>query len=334
VPAIHNTDVSLFYLSDNTTGGWVTFTAHLMMGLSKLPGIRAAIYKVKPKHENRPRPFGYNMTYRNIDLQHAIKLANGLAVVVALQKNYREVSTALVSAGSWLVVHDPAEFTHTNLAEFGNRCFAIRRSVQRQISGSTLLPHPYHRHYPKGTIATGKLRACSVARIDFDKNTTILLDANRLLSQQMKIRIHGFENRLYTKFKVCPQYPEWQQSISHYSREVTTAANICHQATFTCDMSLIKGDGGGTQYSFMEAMDAGSVCVVHRGWIIPDDEMRACPDPKANCIAVGNGRELAEVLQRGMSANEIQSIVRQSDQLLEHHKDEMSARTLVDVLTA
>lgn len=285
--------ITLYYLSGNTTGGWVTYTAHLTLGLVKA-GADVRLVKIGNRTETKSRPFGYGLSYWNMSLSDCVK-CTGHRVIVALQKNYREKAAALLETGAWMVVHDPAEFANLKLAAC-SRYITIRKAVQQQVSSSVFIPHPYLRHYPASTVATGKVRACSISRIDFDKHTDILLDANRLLPKKLQIQIHGFENRLYTRFKICPAYPEWTQSVAHYPRERTCAVEICHDATYSVDMSIIKGDGGGTQYTFMEAADAGSVNVIHRDWLIPGDEMVPWPEDGANCLAVVNGDELAQVL--------------------------------------
>lgn len=321
--------LNLFYLSGNTTGGWVTYTAHLGYGLSELDGVEWQLYKIGNRTEKNKRPFGYDVEYRNVDLETAVKETKQAAtIVVALQKNFREQAAELIKSGAWLVVHDPAEFANLKLAETG-RYLTIRRQVQKQVKGSVFLPHPYKRHFANGTLATGEWRACSISRIDFDKHTDILLDANRLLPKELQIRIHGFENRLYTKFKICPKYPEWVQSVSHYARERVTATELCHRANYTCDMSVIQGDGGGTQYTFLEAMDAGSVNVIHKQWLLPEDEMVAYPQEGANCLAVESGEELATLLQNSKLLKECKKLVLRGNFTLTRHKPVTIARQLV-----
>lgn len=338
--------INLFYLSGNTTGGWVTYTAHLAYGLSMLAdeeyrkgdrlyendGYR--LFKVGNNTETKDRPFGYDVTYRNLHLEQAVAKVRegpGASLIVALQKNYKDQATELLKAGAWMVVHDPAEFKNLTLPSCA-RYITIRRAVQAQMPGSHFLPHPYRRHFPQGTRPTREWNACSIARIDFDKHTTILLDANRLLPESQRIHIHGFENRLYTKFKVCPQYPEWVQSVSHYPRERTAATEICHKATYSCDMSVIKGDGGGTQYTFMEAMDAGSVNVINKKWVLPDDEMVPFPHPDANCFAVHDGAGLADVLRSPGAKDQINRMAMRGEGLLTRHHPRRVAKQLLKIL--
>lgn len=322
--------VNLFYLSKNTTGGWVTYTAHLMYGLADI-GVDVRLYKIGNRTEAKGRNFGYSLDYKNISIEDGLKL-EGSSVIVALQKNYREQAANLIASGSWLVVHDPAEFKNFELDKKG-KYITIRKAVAKQVPGSIFVPHPYVRNYSPGTISTGNQVACSISRIDFDKHTDIILEANRSLSKTHKVNIYGFENRLYTKFKICPAYPEWKQSISHYSRERTTACEICHDHTFAVDMSIIKGDGGGTQYTFLEAMDAGSINIIHDDWVLPNDEMIPYPKNNANCLSIGTAGELAAVLKHPPKADDLKSMVLRSNVLLSRHSPKRIAQQFVSLLT-
>lgn len=321
--------VNLFYLSGNTTGGWVTYTSHMCKGLKGF-----SLFKVGNRTETKSRPFGYGLDYVNLSLDDAVRqVHSGPSLIVALQKNWREKAEKLIDAGAWTVIHDPAEFKHFDMKVVGPRSITIRKAVHSQVRGSHLLLHPYQRHYQEGTLATREIRACSISRIDFDKRTDILLDANRLLPPGLRIDIHGFENRIYTRFKLCPKYPEWEQSVAHYAREDRRAADICHSSWYSVDMSVIKGDGGGTQYTFLESMDAGSVNVINSQWIIPGDEMVPYPRPSANCVTAGNGQELAAVLRSNDVLGTCDNIVRAGESLMRNHRAEVIAQELLDLLS-
>lgn len=282
--------INLFYLSPNTTGGWVTFTAHLMESLASV-GEDVRLYKVGNNTERTTRPFGYGIGYQNLNREDAVAAARrDPSIVVAVQKNYNDAALGLIAAGAQVVLHDPTELT-AGLA--GARLYApwvIRRAVQRQVPGSVFIRHPYVRR-PAPVKPPKKRGAVSISRIDFDKHTEIILDANRLGA---RIDIRGFENRLYTKFKIMPNYPEWEQSVAHYPRDADAAFKLLLGAKFMVDMSLIKGDGGGTQYTFLEAWDAGAVPVIHEGWFMKGDDMK----PGVNCFLVADARQLAVTVKR------------------------------------
>lgn len=277
--------INLFYLSQNTTGGWVTFTSHLCRVLSELD-VPFTLFKIGNRSERNPRNFGYGLGYHNISLADALRLDLSKAVIVAAAKQLAEPAKALIAAGAKVVLHDPTELRAGLAGVDIQHPWVIRRAVQRQVPGSVFIRHPYVRQRRPEKLPKRK-GAVSISRIDFDKHTEIILDANRLGAG---IRIHGFENRLYTRFKICPNYPEWKQSIAHYPREHDAAFNLLLGAKFMVDMSVIVGDGGGTQYTTLEAWDAGTVPIINYDWLISkpkDDLIHAY-----NCYAVGNAQEL------------------------------------------
>lgn len=325
--------INLIYLSGNTTGGWVTYTAHLVYGLLS-HAQRVRLFKVRQRTERKERSFGYGLNYRNISLG-SLEHIEGPKVIVALQKNFRTEATELLNNGAWMVVHDPAEFANLKLANC-DRYITIRRAVQAQVSGSVFIPHPYRRTFRPGMLSISAKRpwhACSIARIDFDKHTDIMLDANRLLPENRRIRIHGFENRLYTRFKICPKYPEWEQSVCHYDRNATEAVNICSKHLLAVDMSVIKGDGGGTQYSFLEAMDAGCVNIINDKWYLEGDEMEPGFTTKGrNCVSVSTGEELAEILDLAWSEKMRAGYIKNTDKLLTRHDSSVVAKQYIKLL--
>jgi len=285
--------INLFYLSTSSYGGHVTYTVHLARGL-RAAGHEVTLYKCGNRTEAFARNFGYDEKYQNLSLEDASKLCkNEACLITATNKPLAEKIDQLVEAGARAVIHDPAEFKRGWNWRMVQRPILIRKSMLEHVKNGVFFPHPYDRHYPRNEISTGKKSALSISRIDFDKHTEILLDANRLLAKKKKIDIYGFENRIYTRFNIVPKYPEWEQSVAKYPKELRYATELCHDYTFMCDMSEIKGDGGGTQYTFLEAIDAGCCCVLNEDWILKGHVMK----DGVNCLTVGNGRELAKLIK-------------------------------------
>lgn len=280
--------INIFYLSGNTTGGWVTFTYHLIKSL-EAQGEDTRLFKIGKTTERTLRPFGYDLHYQNISLENALRL-EGVALIAAAAKNFREAAARLIENGARLVLHDPTELKAGLAGLDIDRPWVIRKEVAKQVPNSVFIRHPYvrHRRPAKPPRRSGVI---STSRIDFDKNTTMILDANRLGA---KIKIHGFENRLYTRFKVCPHYPEWEQSKAAYPRTPDAAFELLLGAQAMVDLSDIKGDGGGTQYTFLEAWDAGTRPIIGDWWLRKSDDMQR----GKNCHAVGDARELAALIKQ------------------------------------
>lgn len=284
-------EVNLFYLSPNPYGGWVTYTYHLDQALKAAGVEKVNLFKIGKRNEGFTRNFGYGLNYQNVSLDYALTL-EGPQLIVAAAKKFAEATENLHRNGAYLVMHDPTE--RKNLpALVEERVILIRRASLEHVPGATFIPHPYKRRGPL-SYKEIKNNAISISRIDFDKHTDIILDANRVLKKLDKeeIIIRGFENRLYTRFKIMPKYPEWKQSVNQFDRLAHVAYDLLTPARYMVDMSIIKGDGGGTQYTFLEAWDAGTIPIVHKEWIIGGDEMT----PGVNCLAVGDALELAEAV--------------------------------------
>lgn len=279
------THINLVYLSPNTTGGWVTFTVHLMKALREY-GLTCGLYKRSHKDEAFTRPFNLNDTvYNNVTEEMLVKMSRrGPTIIVALQKNYRATAQKMLNAGAFMVVHDPAE--PSSRMQMKTRPWVVRRVGKKHIPGAVFIPHPYVRFSTDKTIYIKTKDVVSISRIDFDKNTDIILGANKLGA---KIDIYGFENRLYTQFKLMKQFPGWQQSVRAYPRTSNAGYDLLLPAIGMVDMSLIKGDGGGTQYTTLEAWDAGAVPIIHTEWLRKGDEMQLWH----NCLTAHDPSTLA-----------------------------------------
>lgn len=317
------TSVNLYYLSPNTTGGWVTYTAHLMAAL-RAAGMRPTLRKIGNKTETKSRPFGYSEQYTNTSLETAFRLADrgSVDLIVAAAKNLREATEGLLARGARIIIHDPTEFNNVDATLIDpKRCVVIRKVGLDHVPGATFIRHPYKRRPEKEDAVKKTIKAVATSRIDFDKNTTMILDANRLLlaAGHEAVRIYGFENRLYTKFKVCPHYPEWEQSKCAYPREAKAAYDLLAPAEYLVDMSVIKEDGGGTQYTTLEAWDAGACPVIHEGWLRDDDDMVA----GQNCAAANSGMDLAGFLSGALTEPQRFRLVLDGQLQLQDHAPEV-----------
>lgn len=308
--------VNLFYMSPNREGGWVTFTAHLCRAL-RAAGVQPRLYKVGARTEPVGRDFGYEMIYQNVSWADACEMsAEETSLITALGKRYRAEADEMLSLGCRLVVHDPTELKNMPSHLRPERCVVIRRAGLKYLPEATFIRHPYE---PSASIQ-GKPRsklAVSTARIDHDKRTDILLEANRILyaNDFPEIEIRGFENRIYSNFQLKDRFPEWVQSVAHYPRRTRCAFDLLSEAVYAPDMSRILGDGGGTQYTFIEAWDAGAIPVIHEDWIRDDDDMRPC----WNCLVVSDCEDLAKTLMDQPPESYLETLRRNGRQSLEAH---------------
>jgi hypothetical protein len=274
----------LLYLAKPTYGGWVTFTAHLALKHS-LP-----LLKISKRTESRHRPFGYGVTYQNIAID---ELPQGPLIISAIDRNFYDLLPHIPD-NTYVVIHDPSEVTKKTsplLLEHLKRLriITIRQSVKDYLQDtyglpSTFLLHPFF-PYPLSD-SDPKMGAVSVSRIDFDKHIDIILEANA------GVKLYGSANGRYVHFKLdrtaynaayCGSFPKTFDSIS----------DILRPARYVVDMSMIHKDGGGTQYSFLEAIYEGCILIIHTKWI------NGKPTPfkhMHNCIIVDSPRALAAAI--------------------------------------
>ena len=318
---------NLLYLAKPVYGGWVTFTSHLSHRHD------APIYKISKRNETFKRDFGYECKYRNMSIGEIIKLDN--IVITAVDKHYWDY-LHLFPADTEIIIHDPTEckksknknplvqITDHNDKPLLNhfKVITIRESVQEYLMNqfnikSIFMPHPFFSYpIPKNN---GLGHKCvSIARIDFDKNTDILLKANQLMSDKSNhIYLFGAENRLYVHHKLKSLSIEdyWKGKFPKCLSPTYDDCSILKDAKYMIDLSIIKGDGGGTQYTFLEAIYQDTVLVLHNEWITKGTTFVS----GVNCIGVSNEIELSDFLMNGLEPNLYSKIIKNSKLILENH---------------
>lgn len=312
---------TLFYLANPPYGGWVSFTVH--MALKYTLDLFKVGNKTEAKKDGTPtlRPYGYGVTYQNIsktDISSVIH-KRGTALITAIDKHHHHVLDAFPD-GTFIVIHDPTEVTRQkvellmpHLKRF--RIITIRASVKAYLLEnheltSMLLLHPFY-EYPF-LHSTRPTKAKSISRIDFDKHTEIILEANKLLPKSSAIQIHGAVNSIYSFFKL-----RGMGFDTHYKgtfKKTFEALNdVLNDTKYCVDMSIIKGDGGGSQYTFLEAIYQGCALVINRKWI---EGFKTPFMEGENCFVVGNGEELAHLIHK---QPRIGSVIRNAKAILDPH---------------
>ena len=88
------------------------------------------------------------------------------------------------------------------------KVITIRESVQDYLVktfqiDSKFLRHPFYSYPPPSKNPGLGYNAVSISRIDFDKNTDLILKANQLIeNKQNHIYLFGAENRIYVHHKL------------------------------------------------------------------------------------------------------------------------------------
>ncbi len=322
------TKYNLVYLAKPVYGGWVTFTSHLSHKYD------SPIYKITERNEKSKRNYGYNCKYQNLTIDNILKLDN--LVITAIDKHYYKYLYSF-PINTKIVIHDPTECksslknpnplvesTDKNekplLTQFN--VITIREKVQDYLYNkfkikSIFMPHPFFSYDLPKNKGLG-YNCVSIARIDFDKNTDILLKANmNIKDEKNHIYLFGAENRIYVHHKLknlnIDKY--WKGKFPKNLSPLHDEKSILKDAKYMIDMSIIKGDGGGTQYTFLEAIHHDCILVLHNEWIKNGNLFKS----GYNCIGVSNDTELSEFINNGLSEDKYNEILQNSKQILIKH---------------
>lgn len=323
-------DVKLFYLADARFGGWVTYTVHLYRALRQA-GHRVGLFKIGSREETKSRPFGQGVMYRNVDLDAALSMP-GKSLIVAATPAYIKTAIAILDRGGQIVVHDPAELKPDVCdAIAGRKVVIIRESNVENLASvgaiPVLIPHPYVSIFDKLPSSERPNRAVAFSRIDWDKNTHLIAEANAQLPPESQVEIWGAENSMYSHHKIDSKFPKWRERYrGRFAPDFGEGARIASTADFAVDLSTIAKDGGGTQYTFLEAWDAGAVQILHSKWRIGDrmDDV---------ALFVTDAQELAALLEAGIPQKKRKAFVSRGRELVASHSAERVTKMYESVLS-
>lgn len=312
----------LLYLAKPTYGGWVTFTAHLSLKYG-LP-----INKISTRTEKRERPYGYNVNYRNINIDSLKELINMgyKPIITAIDKNFYHILD-IIPDGSTIVIHDPTEFNKKqkkivldNLSRLN--VIVIRKTVQdlllRDYSiQSTYKPHPY---VPSLTKCNNKNGAISISRIDYDKNIEMIVKANAMLTMDKRVEIYGEPNELYI-YRKLKEYDHFNikepgtMYRGHFPKDFNVLSSLLCNKKYVVDCSTIHQDGGGTQYTFLEAIDAECILILNKKWV---NSSHSIWKDGVNCLAIDNHQDLVNLLTHETVNHK--KIISESKKIMQFHE--------------
>lgn len=254
----------ILWCTPYTTGGVTAFAANLQM-VTGWPMVRLAARSMAPA---KTLP-GWSVQYHMRSLESLIEDPRPMVLAGGSWKWAAPVWEQLAkrSAGLWWVFHDPTELKSMPHVECVDpkRCIILRESNAAHQPDATLLPQPYV-PYCETTSFDRTVLAVSTARIDSIKQSHWIVEANRQLPRGRRVVMSGTPNRMYVYGKQ-KKYPELLD-VAQRPPGWGSGAELCKNAVYSVDMSKIASDGGGLQYTTLEAIDAGAVPVVYSGWMM------------------------------------------------------------------
>lgn len=338
--------IALIYARKTPGGGTTSFTIHLYTAM-KMAGIDVKLYRFTD-HPRNPRMLA---KYKDVITEFLtpeaamkmVKRKSALLIAPEHSKNLPQPDLIrdMMKAGMRVRIADPNEFdvydyVTDETRKFIKRPICIRPTMKKFFEDAFFIPHPYIRVFKgwQGKDLHEREAACSIARITFVKRPQIILGANRLLPRDMRIVMHGAENRLFTYHKLMKDFPEFKQGGHNLPLVWGISAREARKYKLAIDMTYFPNDGGGSQYSFMEAWDAGTVNVVHTDWLRYKGEME---DGK-NCITVKGPNTLASLIKEAEKSKsfrkKLREISKEGTRHLESYHDPLTiARKFYKELT-
>jgi len=238
-------------------GGWVSFTAHLSLKQNW------SVYRITKTNEKRMRQFGYGVNYRNVNTDN---LPDNI-LITAIDKTYYKY-LEYIPDGSHIVIHDPTELKKQVIPHLSRfKIIVIRETVKKVLKEkydleSKFLHHPFYQYPVNRNIE--KKNTVSVSRIDYDKHTDILINANEKMDVAQHIDIYGKINNLYVHRKLGDSLEPYYCGC--FERSFIDLDKILTPAKYVVDMSAIVGDGAGSQYTFLEAIHQDCVLILNHKW--------------------------------------------------------------------
>ena len=326
-------NINLFYLAKPKYGGWVTYTTHLFRALQEV-GCQVSLFKITKRTESSVRHFSDGIYYQNVDIETAETLSKMMpSVITASDKNYLHETESILSNEAHIVIHDPTEMREQLVDVVKKtKCkpISIREVNVKNLKtlglDSVFVRHPYVRYNKEGSVQDKTELAVSTSRIDFDKHIDTILDANNSLKD--KVKIYGAENGLYTYHKLIKTHPEWKQDYHGcFGNAYGEVFKILNPSKYMIDMSAIKKDGGGTQYTFLEGWDANCVLILNKKWDIGvGNDMQE----NVNCLYAETSDDLVNILKR--DTDDFGHLIESGLQRLELHTPEVIAKDFIGVI--
>lgn len=283
--------VALVHMIPYRRGGSISYTTNLYKGLVDT-GHDPYVYRVGARDERRLRPLGDGVEYRIVTLETLCNIGCPIFICTYIPDDVVMGNMeALVKKGAVVSIHSMNDRKYAY--NYGKRPIVTRRTQLKMQSDAVYVPHPYKRRYSTLTAPNRRKKtAVYVGRVSFCKGVEFIIETNRLLPKSKKIVIRGEENRGYSYQVLGRKYPEWEVGMSERF-ETGEGPNICSKFLLMADFTQVVDDGGGTQYTTMEAWDAGTVPIIHKSWL----KYRGIMRDGYNCIAVDTPQEAAYTIR-------------------------------------
>lgn len=316
-------------------GGAVTFTAHLLktLGINKVLRITKNTDKIESDGD-----FGYGLKYHFITPESIDEAANPFITDFF---QYDFMLPKLRRADVTVVIHDDTEVPRGEISYMQNwNIISIRKKFQSYLKekynlNSRFMYHPFYPYNIHGgkenyshnalssTLGNQKKNVISISRVDYGKNMDILIKANKILEKkancdlQSLVKIYGPFNRRYVDDCLGGYATFRRYYKGTFPKSFKSISNILSGAKLVVDLSTFDNDGGGTQYTFLEAIYHGAALVINRKWIESVRPEHCDFKEGYNCYAASDESELSHLINN--KKLDTDNVVTNAKKLLSKH---------------
>ncbi len=331
--------MNLIYLTPWPVGGFASFTNHMYHALIR-EGEDVNVLRCNlDKDEASTREIkSQGIVYRNVSVKTAVKMTKNeptLIAAVARPDDMRDPDTLmkLVKAGAVCRVASTQEFKQFPHLEYLKKTdqlvLCIRKSLLPFFKNAQYLPHPYvptNERHKFTSEWTERKRACQLAMVAHNKNPEMVCRANRKVERALRVVQLGKETTPWIGMNLKKKYKNYKKPKGYKSS--AEGVRLAEAYQLAIDLSVYPNEGGGTQFCFMEAIDAGCINVLHREWTKVKGDMIE----DENCLAIGSRNELVRVLE-GDKDGGLKRIYKNSLDILAAHSPRVVVRSLRKALS-
>lgn len=324
-------------------GGWFSYTVHTALAL-RAAGIECDVICLRKRRDKTfDLGFGVDVEFldpaadETVDRLKTYDVLHG--AFVAFEKDNPNSIDAVIAAErpGVITIHDPTEVKPKDkllrLLVGGKipglkKLVAIRPVMKTLLAGNTggryrvsYIPHPYAFQSPVTEAEEKQNVAVATSRVDFDKNTHLLLQAKPAVCEIEYWT--GGVNRIYAYHKLRQHGWPVPGYKGKFGRDPLDLLNVYGRAKALIDMSSISGDGGGTQYTFLEAIDHECVMVLNSAWAKRNDKHDVLR-PGVDYIACTTPEDIAFQLDLVCKNEDYRQTFVQNARAQVHHHDAAS----------
>ena len=144
-----------------------------------------------------------------------------------------------------------------------------------------------------------------------------------MLDENDKIKIYGAKNDLYIYHHLTKKLNlPLDNYYGTFKKKFSDLNDILSKALYVIDLSAIKNDGGGSQYTFLEAIYQDCILILNEKWINSwsDKNSKQYIDSvfknEFNCLIVKDENDLFEIIKK---KHDLSNIIKNSKLLLQPH---------------